>query len=131
MGKSVLYAANLNSQAFVPAGLTINFGNVVRRYGCNCGLSDGVAEIRGSGYYFVDTNISFNASAGTVFIQIYKDGVAIPGAEATITTEAGIVYSVTIPAVVRQTCGCEDSITVIISGATGTVNNAAIIVEKL
>lgn len=130
MSKSILYAANINDQAFVAAGTIINFGNIIRRYGCNLNLSGGNAIINGTGYYDVDVNLTFTAAAGTVSIQIYKDGVAVPGAEATITTAATTNYSVTIPAIIKENCCCESTITVVISGAAGTLSNATIKVEK-
>lgn len=84
MSKSIVYAANTNTQV-VEAGNVINFGNVVRKYGCNCNLSVGNVEVRGSGYYDVDTNFTLASTAGTVTITLYKDGVAIPGATASFT----------------------------------------------
>lgn len=130
MSRSILYAANLNNQDFVAAGTIINFGNIIRRYGCNLNLSGGNVTIDGAGYYDTDINVTFTAAAGTVSIQIYKDGVAVPGAEATLTTAATTNYSLTIPAMIRENCCCESIITVVISGAVGTVSNATIKVEK-
>lgn len=131
MSKSILYAANTNSQTFATAGTVINFGSIVRKYGCNIALSGGNVVVDGIGYYDIDANITFNGAAGNVLIQLYKDGVAIPGAEATVTVVADTFYSVTIPAVIREHCCCEDTITAMISGVVGTVSNAAIVVEKL
>ncbi|MGN0317807.1 MAG: hypothetical protein ACI4E1_07755 [Lachnospira sp.] len=132
MSKSVIYAANSNSQPFVAAGTVINFGSVVRRYGSNLCLSGGNVEVTGAGYYDVDTNFTVTANdAGTLKIQLFIDGVAIPGAVATITTTAATNYAISIPAIVRHTCCCEGTITAVISGATGSVINAAIDVIKL
>lgn len=130
MSKSILYAANTSDQAFVAGGSIVNFGSLVRRYGCNLGMSGGNVTINGQGYYNVDVNLTFTAAAGTVSVQLFKDGVAVPGATASRSTAADIVYSLTIPAIVRENCCCESALTVAISGAAGNVSNAAIVVEK-
>lgn len=130
MSKSILYAANTNPQTFIANGSIVNFGSIIRRYGCNVVLSGGNAVVDGQGYYDVDVNLTFTAAAGTVVVQIFKDGVAVQGAEATITTVADTSYAVTIPTIVRQSCCCESTITVVISGVAGTISNASIKVEK-
>lgn len=125
-----MYAANTSTQAYVATGTTINFGSVVRRYGNNIALSGGNVVVRGAGYYNVDVNIGFTGAAGTATIQVFKDGVAIPGATATITTAADTNFAVTIPTLIREVCCNESTITVVISGVAGNVVNAAIVVEK-
>lgn len=132
MSRALLYAANTTPQTVVTTGSVINFGSVVRHCGCNCTLSGGNAEVAGVGYYTVDTNISFTGTAAsTVLVQLYEDGIAVPGANSTVTIAANGIGSVTIPAVVRQRC-CKDSvITTNISGLNGTVTNASVRVIKL
>lgn len=130
MAKSLLYAANANGQTLGIGGV-INFGNVVRRYGRNCDLSGGNAEVSGSGYYSVATNFTYVASAsGTGTIALYKDGVAIPGATISGTVAANSTYSLSIPAIVKQCCDCCSTITAVLSGVAGEFTNAAITVEK-
>lgn len=132
MGKSILYAVNPNDQT-VAVGSIVNFGNLVRRYGCDCNISGGNAVVKSTGFYNIDTNMDFTASAsGTVTITLYQDGVAIPGAFSTRTVVADAQYQITIPAVVRaRCCFCNNStITAVVSGQTVEVNNAAIIVER-
>lgn len=129
--KSALFAANTNDQTLA-IGNVINFGSIVRRFGCNCNLSGGNATIQGSGYYDINTNFTFTAStAGTVIITLYKDGTQIPGAISTTTVVADSIYSINISAIVREACCCESTITAVLSGTTGTINNAAIILEKI
>ena len=130
MSKSVLYAANTSTQAFAATGTVINFGSIVRRYGDNLALSGGNVVARGCGYYDIDTNITFNGAAGTVVVQIYKDGVPIPGATTSTTIAANVNAQVSIPAIIREVCCNESTITVVISGVAGNVINAAIDVEK-
>lgn len=129
MSKSVLYAANSNTQTLT-TGSTISFGSIVRRYGSNLNLSGGDVSVKGEGYYSVDSNFTFEPTTpGTVIITLYKNGVAIPGAVATFTTVADTIYSVTIPAMVRQSCCSEGTITAIVTGE-GTISNASIKVVK-
>lgn len=130
--KAALYAANANTQTVTAAETTINFGSIVRRYGRCVNLSGGNAVIEEAGYYDVDTNITFTATAaGTVVVYLYKDGVRIPGANASATVAAGSVYTLGIPAIVRNTCNCESTITARIVGVAGAVNNAAIALERI
>lgn len=131
MAKSLLYAVN-NLEQTVAAGGNISFGSPVRRFGCNCNISNGTPYIVGAGYYLIDSNFTFEAgAAGTAVLTLYKDGEAIPGANATLTVAADSVYSVSIPAVIRQFCATDASITAVLSGVAGTVTNAAVIVTKL
>ncbi len=131
MSKALLYAVNSNSQAVALNG-AINFGNVVRRYGKNIGLSDGNVIISGEGYYDIDTNVSFTAGGTLTTITLYKNGVAIPGASVSLTTVADNLYSVSIPAIIRETGFCcnTSTITAVVTGSATTVTSASILVEK-
>lgn len=129
--KSLVYGANENGQAIVD-GTIVNFGNVVRRFGCHCGMEGGNGVVRGQGYYNIDVNVAFGATAaGTAVITLYKDGTPISGAEATTSVVNTGVYTLTIPTAIRQMCDCESVITAIIRGATGAITNAAIRIEKV
>ena len=133
MSKSILYAANTNTQSVtVTTGTSINFGSIIRKYGCNVNLSGGNAVIRGCGYYAIDTNVNFTSGvAGTITVQLYKDGIAIPGAVSTISGVAADVEALTIPTLIRIPCDCESTITAVISGVTGVVNSSSIRIIKL
>lgn len=128
--KSAIYAVNTAAQT-VAVGEVINFGTISRRFGSNLSISGGNVTLSGQGYYNIDVNVGFTGVAGDTTITLYKDGVAIPGAEVTITTEAAGEYAVTIPAIVRQFCCVESVITAVVTGAAAAVNNAAIRVEKI
>lgn len=128
--KSALYAVNTAEQA-VALGGVISIGSAVRRFGCHANAVGGNAVIKGVGYYDITASFGIEGVAGTVTITLYKDGVAIPGASATLTTEAATDYSVVIPAIVRSTCDCESTITAVLTGAAVTITNAAIRVEKI
>lgn len=136
MSKSLAYAANTQSQVIGTGGV-INFGNPIRRYGCNCNVSGGNATIKGNGYYSISAAVTLLATAaGTVVVTLLKNGVAIPGATASATLVAGNTYQLNIPAAVtRETgcgCGCGDAstITAVITGVGATVDSAAITVVK-
>lgn len=129
--KSALYASNTSNQTLA-VGDTINFGSAVRRFGCNCNISGGNVTLDGSGYYSVNTNITFTATAaGTAIITLYKDGAVIPGATSSLTVTADGIFAVNIPAIVRQMCACDSTITAIVTGVAVTVNNAAVTAGKL
>lgn len=129
--KSAMYAANASAQEVANGGI-INFGAVVRRFGGNCTISGGNVNINGTGYYDMDADVTFTAGgAGTAVISLYKDGVAIPGASASLTAVADSIYSVSVPAIVRQVCCCESVVTAVLSGISGTVTNAAVAIEKI
>lgn len=134
MSRSLAYAANTQDQV-IGAGGVINFGNAIRRYGCNCNISGGNATVKGNGYYTLSAAVTLLATAaGTTVITLYKNGVAIPGATASATLVAGNVYQLNTPAAVtRETgCGCADAstITAVVSGTGFTATNAAITVVK-
>lgn len=129
--KSMLYAANTATQN-VAENSVINFGNVVRKFGCSTYLSGGNGVVRGQGYYTIDINITLTtATASTVGISLYKDGVVISGAEVAVTTTASDTVAISIPAAIRQLCDCESTITAVLSGTGAVIDNAAILIEKV
>ncbi len=133
MSRSLAYAANTQNQV-LGVGSVINFGNAVRRFGCNCNISGGNATVKGNGYYDISATITVLATAaGTTVVTLYKNGVAIPGATASATLVAGNTYQLTIPAAVtRETGCCNDAatITAVVSGVGFTATSAAITVDK-
>jgi len=131
MAKSALYAVNSTPQ-ILAVGDNISFGAPIRRFGCNTNILDGTPYVVGQGYYAIDTNIGFTSdAAGTVVITLFKDGTAIPGANASVTVAAATSYQISIPAEIRQYCDCDANITAVLTGAAVTVTNAAVYIEKL
>lgn len=130
MCNSILYAANTVSQNLVSGG-TINFGSIVRLSGNDIGLSGGNVITHNTGYYRIIANISFTATAaGTAIIQLYENGTAIPGANATITVASDTTYSTSIPAIIRNKCCCDKTISATITGVATTILNSTITVDK-
>lgn len=117
----------------VEAGSTLPLGTIIRRFGNNINMSGTGINIEGAGYYKVDASVSILATtAGNATVALYKDGVAVPGAEATVTLAVGDYETVSFPAFVRlQCCATSSTLTLVISETGGTVDNVALTVEKL
>lgn len=131
MSKSLLYGVNTNDQ-IIAVGDRVNFGNIVRRYGCNLNMSGGEVSVTGEGYYDVDASITFTAgAAGVVTITLLRDGSIIPGAGASETVAVGDVVTLVVPpSTIREKCCCESTISAVISGVVGNIINATIRVVK-
>lgn len=131
--KSLIYVAMQAPTAVAVNGI-IPLGTIVRRYGCNCNLNGNGIAINGQGYYDVDVSVeAVPDAAGTVTVQLLKDGVAVPGATAAATV-AAVANTVTLafPATVRLGCCSTGSVlTLLLTGAASTVNNVAARVEKI
>ena len=131
--KSLIYTAMQTPTAVAVNGI-IPLGTIVRRYGCNCNLNGNGIAINGQGYYNVDVSVeAVPDAAGTVTVQLLKDGVAVPGATAAATV-AAVANTVTLafPATVRLGCCSTGSVlTLLLTGAASTVNNVAARVEKI
>lgn len=125
----MIYAVNTGTQT-VASGGVISFPQIVRSCGNNVRLSGGNVAVQGSGLYGIDSNFTFTAGAGTATIALYKDGIAIPGAVASVSAAANTTYSISIPAVIRQSCCVESIITAVAIGTALSVTNAAIKVAK-
>ena len=129
--KPLVYAVNSNSQSIASGGV-INFGGAVRRSGCTCTVEGGNAVVSGTGYYDVTATLTLATDAiESITVSLYKDGVTIPGATASITTAASSTYAIVIPALVKQSCCCESTITAVVTGGAVTVSNASIKVVRL
>ena len=129
----MIYTAMQTPTAVAVNGI-IPLGTIVRRYGCNCNLNGNGIAINGQGYYDVDVSVeAVPDAAGTVTVQLLKDGVAVPGATAAATV-AAVANTVTLafPATVRLGCCSTGSVlTLLLTGAASTVNNVAARVEKI
>ena len=130
--KSALYAAMQTPTAVAVDGV-IPLGSLIRRYGCDITLNGNAVNITGSGYYDVDASVTVTpTAAGTVTVTLYKDGVAVPGATASETAAANGTVNLSIPALVRQVCCAAGSaLTLVLAGASATVNNVALRVQRI
>ena len=133
MSKSAIYTANTGAQA-VPVGGTIALGGIVRRFGCAVDLNGSAVNVTAPGYY--TANVSVTAAptaAGTVTVTMFNNGVAVPGATASVTAaSAADAVNLAFDSVVRVPCGGNSgSLSLILTGAASTVSNVAMVVEKL
>lgn len=131
--KSLIYTAMQTPIAVAVNGI-IPLGTIVRRYGCNCNLNGNGISINGQGYYDVDVSVeAVPDAAGTVTVQLLKDGVAVPGATAAATVAAAAnTVTLAFPATIRLGCCSTGSVlTLLLTGAASTVNNVAARVEKI
>jgi hypothetical protein len=114
---SLLYALT-NSTSSITSGSTIPLSTIVRRYGQNVNLSGNNISLKGRGYYTVEVSATLAAVAeGNLSVMVLQDGVAVPGANATVTaTGAGDYVNLSVSCVVRlKGCSCADTDTSIIS----------------
>ena len=131
--RSGLYADN-NIAQDLDVGNTINFGRPVRRYGCNANIDGGNIVLRGEGYYLVLLNFVITNNSEAVItptITLYKDGTAYAGAYDTNTIAVGATESLAIPCMVRETCGCDSTLTAVLSGSDAVISSATATVVKL
>jgi len=132
MSKSAIYVANTGNQV-LDVDSQINPGSIVRRFGCNLDLTGNGIVISGTGYYDFDVSVTVTpTAAGVVTVTLYKDGVAIPGATASDYNTAGNPVNVSISTLIREFC-CDSAsvITFVLTGSASTVNNIAIVAEKV
>lgn len=134
--KSAIYTINnTNISVTVPANSTaqIPFGSIVRRFGQYINLDGDSIICCDSGYFDVEASLTVSpTTVGSITAQLYQDGVAVPGAFATeAVATANVPVALPITALVRN-CGCHCSSTLTIRVNTScTVNNLAVVVEKL
>ncbi len=130
---SVLYVVNNTAQNVVENG-TVALGNIVHR---NCqsqaNLQGNAINIIGTGYFTIDVTATFTGSVGTATLQLYQNGVAIPGAVAsqTITTADTETRSISFTVEILKRCGCNYMpITLVNTGTELSITNVAIRVKR-
>ena len=128
--KSGIYTATTTDQA-VGANSALPLGSIIRRFGCSVDLNGNGVNIREQGYYNVDGSITYTPTdAGLLTVQLMADGVAVPGASASVTAVAATTYNLDIVGMVRRCCSAPGTLTLMVNLA-GTVNNVGLIVGKV
>ena len=133
---SAIYTVNATNTAITTTGNTyvqIPFGSVVRRY-CHALELDGGSIIAcGPGYFDCDVILTvLPTTAGTVSAQLFKDGVAIPGAIAMGTAgAAGDPVALPINALVRNIGRGSSCVLSVKVNASCTIANCSCVIEKL
>lgn len=132
MAKSAIYTANTSAQS-VAVGGTVPLGTTIRRFGCNLMQAGDGITMTGSGYYKVSASATVEGSAaGTITLSVYKDGVAVPGATASVTGAADTIYDIALNSLIRlQCCNASSTLTIVLTGTAASVNNMALVVEKV
>lgn len=133
--KSMLYCIN-NTSVTIPENSSIPLGMTIRRFGSNIRTDGFGILVQGSGYYGVDASFSITpAAADTITIQLYQDGVAVPGALAIATVAAvDTTINLSFPAVIRlMGCSCSAESSTLefrVTGGDIVLNNGAVKVER-
>lgn len=134
MSKSAIYTANTNAQALA-AGSIINLGSIIRRFGQNINLASNNIAVSGAGYYKVNADITITGTtAGTVSVNMLKDGTQVVGATSSVSVAVGDVVTIPLQALVREYgCCCDNNsnLTFVLSGTAETVSNITVTVEKI
>ena len=130
--KSLIYTALTTPTAVLADGI-IPLGTLVRRYGCALAMNGNGINVSETGYYDIKSSITvLPTAAGEITATVLVNGVPLTGATATATAAAaGDAVNLSIASVLRKCgCDCPDTITVQLSAA-GTVNNSALVVERV
>lgn len=134
MRTNLTFMTTTTDQAVLSNGI-IPLTTIQRKYGCAIlPNSDGVLLNR-PGYYKANASVTFTApTAGTISLQLQKNGVDVPGitASTTITTASTEVRTLNISGIVRLNCAEGIATLNILNAGEGiTLNNAAFDVEYL
>lgn len=130
--KSAIYTVN-NSIPTLAANALIPFGSIVRRFGPALDLNGNGIFAEGSGYFDVYVTITATPTAvGPVTIQLYQDGVAVPGALKTVyAATANQPIGLDIHALIRNVGCYANSMLAVGISAEAAIDNFATVVEKL
>ena len=123
----------MSTPTAVLAGGTIPLGTIIRRYGQGIEQNGNGLTIFEPGYYDVTVSITALPTAATaITATLLRDGVAVPGAVATVTpAAAGADVNMTLKALVRHTCDCGAKTLTVALNAAATVANMAVVIERV
>ena len=139
----MLYAYSNTDQTVAINGILTFANNGVNT--CNCvshAAGTGSVALQGTGYYLITVNAdaaNTTATAGNITLQLYTNGVAYAGAEATQTSESTTdIAHLSFTTLIRVLPNCcvitnnnPLALTVVNTGIAATVSNAAITVVKV
>ena len=129
---------NTTSQAVTTNG-TLTFTTDRILTGCTATRNGATFQLNKPGYYYVTFNATASATdtVGLLTVELYNNGVAVPGAEAsTTTTVVGNVSNYAFSTIVRvpPSCCMVDNtarLTVVNTGVDATYTNVNINITKL
>ena len=139
--KSTLNAYTNSAQTVVAEGV-VNFNNNNPLTGCSVCHAAGssTVQIVKPGLYLVTVNADAATTAtagGTITLQLFNNGILVPGATATETTTADTsIVSLAFSTIIRvlNSCSCvnnQTNLTVVNTGVEVTLSNANVVVVKL
>ena len=129
---------NTTSQAIVSNGL-LNFTTDRILTGCTATRNGQTFQLNKPGYYYVTFNAvaAATTTVGELTVELYNNGVAVPGAEASYTTTtAGENANYAFSTIVRVLPSCPlvnntANLTVVNTGVDATYTNVNINITKL
>lgn len=136
--KSLLNTYTNTTQTVVADGL-LRFDNINIDTGCSIDFTAGSTSITldKPGAYLIVADVVLNTdTAGVVTLQLNKNGTAINGATASVTTVVGNEYTLNTSTIVKVLPSCPainnvTTITVANTGIAATYTNTNLIVIKL
>lgn len=133
--KSAQTAYNNAEQAFVATGTPVNvLGLLATDTGCSLSTFAGGFTVAHGGLYRISYDVIFTAAgAGTAEIKLLKDTVALPCADAQVTTVVNNIYSLHVETIVYipVCCNGTPTISAAIGGVAGTINHVCASMVKL
>ena len=129
---------NTTSQAIVSNGL-LNFTTDRILTGCTATRNGQTFQLNKPGYYYVTFNAvaAATTTVGELTVELYNNGVAVPGAEASYTTTtAGENANYAFSTIIRVLPSCPlvnniANLTVVNTGVDATYTNVNINITKL
>jgi hypothetical protein len=129
---------NINTQAIVSNGI-LNFTTDRILTGCTATRDGQAFQLNKPGYYYVTFNAvaAATTTVGELSVELYSNGVAVPGAIATFTTTtAGDNANYALSTIVRVPPSCcavnnAVTLTVVNTGVDATYSNVNLNITKL
>lgn len=133
MCKALIYTVNSASTA-ATLNAPVEIGSIIHKYGCAIHSDSSSFRITDSGYYDIDVSATFTAAVpGDVTLNVYSNGVLIPGATATetVTTANTEIRSVHFSATTKLNCWRDTKmLTIVATGTAPTITNIAVQIER-
>lgn len=133
--KSAQNAYNNTAQTFAAAGAPVNVLGILNTdTGCSIDTVTGGFVVTSGGLYRISYDVVFTAdAAGIAELKAFKDTVALPCADAQVTTTANNIYTLHIETTIYIPVCCNSfpTISAAISGIAGTINHVCASMVKL
>lgn len=117
----------------INANGTVSLGTAIHGYGKSIKLNGNQVSICTPGYYYIDVSTSIAVTGtDTIAVQLYENGVAIPGAWGAATPgSAGDTVNISFGWMYRKTgCACNPSNLSLVVNQAGTVGDVIMLVSQ-